>query len=93
MSIRLRLILVWAFLSGLTVLSWWLATRGDQTRAFDMGVTPGVMAIALVKARFIISDFMEAGRGPGWIFWATTAWMGLLFSACFALYLYADMRV
>jgi hypothetical protein len=91
MRIETRLILVWAFLSGITVLSWWLGTRGGETRAFDVGVTVSVMAIALIKARFIISDFMEARFGPKWVRWATRLWMGLLFGACFALYLFAAL--
>jgi hypothetical protein len=60
-----RLALVWLALSAITILSWWLGSKhGPDSFVTSLPVTIGVIAIALLKVRFIMRDFMEARHAP-----------------------------
>ena len=84
-----RLTLVWAFLSAVTVVSWSLgrsARHGGQAVA-STSITIAVLAIAAVKARLIISTFMEVRTAPTWLQLATDAWLVVLWGAVLGIYL------
>jgi hypothetical protein len=47
-----------------------------------------VLAIAMVKARFIIQEFMEVRAAPRWLRSFTDGWISLLWATLIATYLY-----
>jgi hypothetical protein len=84
-----RLTYVWVMLSAITILSWWLgrtAHAGGHVVA-NTPVTIGVLAIALVKARLIMRQFMEVRTAPRWLLISTDAWLVIFFGAVLAIYL------
>ena len=82
--LRSPLIMVWALLSILTVVSCWLASQGDGVAYMLM--TLGVLALALVKVRFVIRHFMEVRSGPRWLRRACDAWLLCVFGMILGFY-------
>jgi len=65
--------------------SWALAaTRGFSP---DTALTIAVLAIAAVKTRLVIRQFMDARAAPAWLCRATDAWLAVLMAAITGLYL------
>ena len=71
-----RVTVVWLLLVAATALSWWLGT-GRTGAGGDLTVVSSlVVAVALIKVRFVIREFMEVrGALPalryvtdGWVF-------------------------
>ena len=80
-----RITWTWALLSALTVVSWALAaTRGFSP---DTALTIVVLAIAAVKTRLVIRQFMDVRAAPAWLRRATDAWIAVLTAAIAGLYL------
>lgn len=80
MSLTLRYILVWIFLSGITVLSWWIGSEHEgQIFRADLAITIAVILIALIKVRFIAREFMEVRTAPAWIRHLSDAWLATVF--------------
>jgi hypothetical protein len=46
-----------------------------------------VLAIAAVKTRFVIREFMEVRAAPHWLRRATDGWLAVLMAAIIGLYL------
>ncbi len=70
---------VWATLTAITVLSWWLG-RGQGVE-YEPGatITYGVLIMATVKALLVIGYFMEVRFAPAWLKSITYGWaVGLL---------------
>ena len=84
-TVTSRITWTWALLSALTMVSWALAA----TRRFtpSTAVTIVVLAIAAVKTRTVIRQFMEVRVAPRWLRRATDAWLAVLMAAIIALYL------
>ena len=84
-TVTSRITWTWALLSALTMVSWALAA----TRRFtpSTAVTSVVLAIAAVKTRTVIRQFMEVRVAPRWLRRATDAWLAVLMAAIIALYL------
>lgn len=62
-DVRLRL--VFALLTGVTLLSWWLGTRdGSQPFSPSAAITVSVLLIAALKVRVIVWEFMELRHAP-----------------------------
>ena len=80
-----RVTWTWALLCALTGLSWALAAE----RRFTPGtaLTIAVVAIAAVKTRFVIREFMEVRTAPRWLRRATDGWLAALMAAIIGLYL------
>ncbi len=80
-----RVTWTWALLSALTVVSWALAAA----RRFSPGtaLTIAVLAIAAVKTRLVIRQFMDVRAAPHWLRRATDAWLAVLMAAIIGLYL------
>ena len=84
-----RVTSVWLFLSAITLLSWLLGSRRAHGQLLpSVAAAMGVLAIALVKARFIIQEFMEVRAAPRWLRCFTDGWLSLLWATLIATYLY-----
>jgi hypothetical protein len=85
-----RLTIVWAFLSGVSIVSWWLGRTAHAGGHFvaSVPVTLGILAIALVKCRLIIRQFMEVRSAPRWLELFTDAWLVAFWGTVLAIYLY-----
>ena len=76
---RPRLALIWLLLVAATLLSWALGRSGFVGEA----EAAAVLAIALIKVRFVVMEFMELRMAP-WPFrlvfdiWAVALWSGLV---------------
>ena len=81
---------VWAGLSAITVLSWWLARTAHHGGHFvaSTPVTIGVLAIGFVKARFILRSFMEVRTAPMWLRRFCDVWLVVFWGAVLVIYLY-----
>jgi hypothetical protein len=80
---------VWILLSALTIVSWFLGpARTHGPVAASVPITVAVLAMALIKARFIIRYFMEVRTAPSWLRMATDAWLVVLWGAVLGLYLW-----
>ena len=71
-----RLLIVWLALSGISVLQLWLSTSTAGEAFTPNGViTFGVIAMALIKVRFIIREFMEVRHASVLLLRLTDAWL------------------
>jgi hypothetical protein len=89
-AISARITPVWVVLSAITVLSWWLGHTAHAHGHFHASVliTVAVLAIGVIKARLILSYFMEVRTAPTWLRALTDAWLIALWGAILAIYLY-----
>lgn len=83
-----RLTYVWALLSGLTIVTWWLGAEGTGERLDrNVTVTLAVLTLGLIKVRCIIRYFMEVRTAPRWLRHSTDIWLAVLGWAVLTLYL------
>lgn len=88
MSSALRTSIVWLVLSALTIASWWLRVIHDHgALSASTAATVGVLAVALIKGRLIIREFMEVRSAPAWLGWATDGWLSVLWATILVMYL------
>jgi hypothetical protein len=88
-SVKNRLTVVWIVLAGLTVVSWALAPgHSSGSVGPSVPITVAVLAMALIKSRLIIGEFMEVRTAPAWLRAATDAWLVVMFGAILAIYLW-----
>ncbi|RLT97043.1 MAG: hypothetical protein D9N11_14800 [Ketobacter sp.] len=74
-----RLTHVWAFLTAITVASWWIGQSRGATFQLDAMVTLTVLLMASVKAQLVIQYFMEVRSAPRWLKQTAYGWnIGLL---------------
>jgi Prokaryotic Cytochrome C oxidase subunit IV len=84
-----RLTAVWLVLAGLTVVSWALApAHSTGTVGASVPITVVVLAMALIKSRLVIREFMEVRTAPTWLRASTDAWLVVMFGAVLAIYLW-----
>ena len=83
---REPLVLVWALLIAVTVMSWLTARDGGAAHRLDLAVTVTVLLIAALKAQLVIWHFMEVRRAPAWLKLTTTGWVVVLFGVLLVLY-------
>jgi hypothetical protein len=84
----LRINYVWIALCVLTVVSASvarLAVGGDLDPSKVLGLA--VLAIGAVKARLILTEFMELKTAPGWLRLATDGWLVGTFLVIVVFYL------
>ena len=81
---------VWAILSAITILSWWLGRTAHHGALLvsSTGVTVGVLAIGFIKARLIMQQFMEVRTAPIWLRRFMDSWLVVFWGAVLAIYLY-----
>jgi heme/copper-type cytochrome/quinol oxidase subunit 4 len=80
-----RVTWTWALLTALTAVSSVLAVTSGFTP--DTALTIVVVAIAAVKTRLVIGQFMDVRAAPSWLRRATDAWLAVLMAAITGLYL------
>lgn len=84
-----RLTLVWLVLCVLSVTSWSFGPAHPGTRVgASVPATLAILAIGFIKARLVISHFMEVRTAPPWLRLVTDGWLVALFGSILALYLY-----
>ena len=89
-----RLRLVFAILTGVTVLSWWLGTRnGGLSFSPDAAVTVAVLLISALKVRVIVWEFMELRHAPASMRRFADAFLVVLMAVLLALYTYGMRRI
>jgi hypothetical protein len=82
-----RLDVIWVLLSAITILSWRIAIEPvGRGMHLDAAITAAVVAFALVKARFIIREFMAVRTAPRSIKWLSDLWLIGLFAILMTLY-------
>jgi len=85
-----RTTLVWLLLLAATAVSWELGRHRDRLdgtpahEARDFGVV--ILALAFLKIRFVLLDFMELRRAPPAMRYAGEAWLFALAAAILAIY-------
>lgn len=80
-----RITYVWVILCAVTVLSWWL---GHGAAVASVPITVSVIALAVIKCRLIIREFMEVRTAPAWLRIGTDAWLATLSAAVLVIYLW-----
>jgi hypothetical protein len=82
-----RLVVICFVLCAITVASWWIGSHHNHHAFAPNGaVTFSVIAIAAVKVRTIIGEFMEARHAPLLLRRITDAWLLLLVATLLAIY-------
>jgi hypothetical protein len=82
-----RLFVVWIALSLISVLQLWLSSaNGEETLTPNVAITVGVIAMALVKVRFIVREFMEVRHAPALLCRLTDAWIAITAGALLGTY-------
>ncbi|MGH8519225.1 MAG: cytochrome C oxidase subunit IV family protein [Panacagrimonas sp.] len=82
--IRSRITFVWLLLVGATLLSWEL---GHGLGVHDARVAGSlILAVAMIKVRFVVLDFMEIRHAPAWLRAAAEIWTVLLATLLVALF-------
>jgi len=70
-----RIAQVWLGLTVVTLISWWISTgRGEALRP-DLTITMAVIVIAVIKARFVLREFMEVGHASRWLRALSDLWV------------------
>jgi hypothetical protein len=87
---RNPLIVVWALLTTVTIVSSLIALDGGASHQINTTVTTVVLLIAAVKAFLVIWHFMEVRRAPVWLKLTTSGWVLALFALLLGLY-YASL--
>ena len=80
------LALIWLALSAVTLASWWIGSSHGQAEPSENAVvTYGVILLAAVKVRVIVSYFMEVRHAPlrlrrwmdGWLIFTVIALLAI----------------
>lgn len=82
--IRSRISLVWLILVGATILSWIVGHGVVDDRSLAAAV---IIAVAFLKVRFVILDFMEIRGAPLAMRLVGEAWVFLVCAVLIGLYL------
>lgn len=65
---------VWALLTAVTLLSWWIGRGHGAEYRLDAAVTVGVLLIAALKVQLVMRHFMEVRTAPRWLRRAAYGW-------------------
>ncbi len=84
--LRNPLTYVWAFLTLITIASWWISRSSGAEFKINPAVTAGVLLIALIKSRLVLRYFMEVRTAPAWLRWVCDGWLMVAFGLIFAFY-------
>ena len=84
--LRNSLTYVWAFLTIVTIASWWLGRSGGAEFRVNPAITLGVLSIALIKSRLVIRYFMEVRTAPVWLRRTCDGWLIAVFGLLLAVY-------
>ncbi|ONH25966.1 cytochrome C oxidase subunit IV family protein [Pseudofrankia asymbiotica] len=83
-----RLLAVWLVLSAITVIYLWIDHSADDHDAPTAStvVTVSAIALALIKVRIIMREFMEVRHAPAPLRRLTDLWVVLMAAALLGLY-------
>jgi hypothetical protein len=85
--LHMRLVLVWAALTGVTLLAWWIGARhGPGPLRPDGAVAVSAIAITLAKVRIIIRQFMDVRSAPSRLKLVTDTWLAVFGAAMLLAY-------
>jgi hypothetical protein len=86
-KVTARVNTVWMTASALTITSWAIA-RSRAGRHPSASIAEAVVALALagIKARLIIQEFMEVRSAPIWLRRVTDLWLAGLWAAILVMY-------
>ena len=70
---------VWAFLTAITIASWWISHNTGMVYEVNGVITLVVLFIAAIKSRYVIRYFMEVRHAPAWLQRTLDAWLVFLF--------------
>ncbi|CDP86191.1 MULTISPECIES: cytochrome C oxidase subunit IV family protein [Mycolicibacterium] len=79
-KVNTRLLVVWAILTGMTLVYVWLDEAVDQNGTLKAStvVTVSAIIIALIKVRIIFREFMEVRHAPALLCRLTDGWVVLI---------------
>jgi hypothetical protein len=82
-----RLAIVWLALTAISIASVWLGQlRGHDASAPNAAISFSVIAMALVKVRVILREFMEVRHAPALLRRLADAWLVLTGVALLGIY-------
>jgi hypothetical protein len=87
--LRNPLTIVWAFLTAITIASWWISRDVGIAHTASVIATVGVLLIAAVKVHYVMRYFMEVRHAPLWLQRATAGWLLLLLVVLLGFYIAA----
>ncbi|KHK90185.1 cytochrome C oxidase subunit IV family protein [Novosphingobium malaysiense] len=70
-----RIAPVWLGLTIVTLLSWLISSGQDNVMKPDLTVSMAVVVIAVIKARFVLREFMEVGHASRWLRVLSDVWV------------------
>ena len=70
-----RIALVWLGLTLVTLASWWISVGRGQAIRPDLAISMAVIVIAVIKARFVLREFMEVGHASSWLRLLSDVWV------------------
>lgn len=70
-----RIALVWAGLTIATLVSWAIGHQGGGDLSPDLALSMAVIVIAVIKARFVLREFMEVGHASRWLRILSDVWV------------------
>jgi heme/copper-type cytochrome/quinol oxidase subunit 4 len=85
--LRNPLTLVWAFLTLITLASWWISQGSGVGFHANTAVTLSVLLLAVVKVHFVMRYFMEVRHAPIWLRRITSGWLLVLCLLLCGIYL------
>lgn len=85
--LRNPLTYAWAFLTAVTLVSWWISRGTGGPLQLNTAITLGVLLIAVVKVHLVIRYFMEVRHAPAWLKRVTFVWLLTLFLLLSGTYL------
>ncbi|MEX5712397.1 cytochrome C oxidase subunit IV family protein [Parafrankia sp. FMc6] len=88
-TLNKRLLAVWVVLSAITVGYLWIDHSADRhgAPAASTVATIGAIALALVKVRIIMREFMEVRHAPPLLCRLTDLWVALMAAGLVGMYL------
>lgn len=87
LSSQKRLIVTWTALVAVTALAWWIgAHHGTGPLHPDAAVAIGAIAIALIKVRVIMREFMDVRSALPRLKLVTDAWLAVFGTAMLLAY-------
>lgn len=81
---------LWLVLLLATIASWWLGAHGSL-RSHEAGLvtTVSILAVASIKCRLVIRNYMEVRLSPTWLKVTCDAWLLLNFGMIASFYWFA----
>ena len=79
---------VWAFLTAITLASWWVSQGGLEFNVNPL-VTVTVLLVAGLKVHLVVRYFMEVKVAPRWLRRTMNGWLIVLLSLLLGFYFFS----